>query len=356
MTGPTYATRESVKSTLDVMETARANDQIDSALESATEDIDGMLRCGRYGFSLLDATKYYDWPARDSGGAWALWLTDAQLISASSLIAGGVAVSSSDYYLSPENDGPPYRRLQLLRNTSATFGGGPTPQKQIAITGTWGCRDDRDTAGTLASSVTSSATTWALSNGGVAGVGDLLICDTERAVVTGRTWVDSTQTLGVSLASSNAATTLTPSGAASAFAAGESLMIDSESMLVTDVVGSTLTVRRAMEGTALAAHSSGAVVYANRGYTVGRGQMGTLAASHAGGATVEVHRPPALIAELCRALAITTLQQGRAGYARMVRVTNSDSGTKPMQLAAGITDLIERATQRWGRTTKVGAV
>lgn len=352
---PFYCTRETLKDALDVAETARTNAQIDRQLASATEAVDGQLCRGRMAFSLLDTTRYYDWPVLDGGGAWRLWLDDGPWVSVSSVSVAGVAINSSNYYLLPLNEGPPFVELQILRNTGATFAGSSTPQKAVAITGTAGYRDDRVSAGALNGAVNASVTTWTLTDGSVAGVGDLLVCESERAVVAGRTWVDSGQTLaGGGLASSNAGVALTPSGLATAFAVGEQLTIDSEVFDVVDIVGSALRVRRAADGSVLAAHTAGAAINVKRGYTVVRGCMGTTAASHSDTTAVQVHRPPQLVRELCLAEAITGLLSAKAGYSRSMRL-NSDSAVKQV-LGTGLDQLRAAVVKRHGKQMRVGAV
>ena len=350
MSEPSYCTREAIKSTLDVAETARTNSQIDRVRAQATDSVDGLLYRGRLGFSLTDATRYFPWPELDSGGSWRLYLEQNGLVALTALVAGGVTIPTSSVYLEPINDGPPYARLELVRNLNVSFGGGPTPQRQIAITGTWGFRDDREPAGTLSGAINSATTAIALSSGAVAGVGDLLVCDSERLVVTGRAWVSTGSTLGGSgLTASNAGASLT----GPTVAVGEELLVDSEMMLVVDVAGSTTVVRRAWDGSTLALHANGATVYANRGYVVARGAQGTVAASHADAAAVDVHRPPALIRELALAEAISTLLQSQAGYARSIR-TGQESSKEV--IGRGLQDLRERAASRYGRNVKIGAV
>lgn len=349
MSAPSYCTREAVKAVLDVAETARTNTQVDREIAAATEAVDGLLYRGRYGFSLTDATRYFPWPELDSGGSWRLYLEQNGLIALTTLVAGGVTIPTTSVYLEPINDGPPYTRLELVRNLNVSFGGGPTPQRQIAITGTWGYRDDREPAGTLVGAVNALTTAIVLSDSAAVGVGDLLICDNERMVVTGRAWVSTGSTLGGSgLTASNASTSLT----GPTVAVGEQLLIDAETMLVVDVAGSTTVVRRAWDGSTLASHANGATIYADRGYVVARGTQGTAAASHADAATVEVHRPPALIRDLAIAEAITTLLQAQAGYARTIRV--SAEAAKEV-IGHGLQDLRDRATARYGRNVKIGA-
>ena len=97
--------------------------------------------------------------------------------------------------------------------------------------------------------------------------------------------------------------------------AGETLVLDGERMLVTQIVSGVATVVRAWDGTVLATHS-GATVNALRTYTVLRGQLGTTAATALINTPVARHRPPPLIRDLAIAIAADQVIQETAGYAR----------------------------------------
>ncbi len=88
-------------------------------------------------------------------------------------------------------------------------------------------------------------------------------------------------------------------------------------MLITDIAGNVLTVKRAWDGSVLATHV-GATVYAPRLLTVVRGVLGTAAATHLNGAAVAVHAVPGLVRELAVAEALNLFLQESAGYARTV--------------------------------------
>jgi hypothetical protein len=89
-------------------------------------------------------------------------------------------------------------------------------------------------------------------------------------------------------------------------------------MLVVDVAGTTLTVKRAWRGSTLAAHSAGADIFAPRTLTVERGALGTTAATHLTAAPVVQHVVPAMVRDLCIGEAINQLQQEGSGYARLI--------------------------------------
>jgi hypothetical protein len=106
---------------------------------------------------------------------------------------------------------------------------------------------------------------------------------------------------------------------------GETITIGSERMLVEDIT-SGLLVQRAVEGTTLAAHTTGAGVWAYRTWTVERGAFGSTAAAHLTSAAVSRYRPPALIEEYALAHTLHTLQQQRQGYVGVVRQGQETSG------------------------------
>lgn len=63
---PTYCTRQDVKRSLDIKETARQNWMIDQAIQSASRNIDKHLHRVFYP---MDTTHYWDWPlGRTSSG------------------------------------------------------------------------------------------------------------------------------------------------------------------------------------------------------------------------------------------------------------------------------------------------
>ena len=348
MTTPWYASREEIKAELDVKETARSNARIDRALADATEAVHGL--CHRV-FYPVQETRYFDWPNGQYARPWRLWLDANELISVTTLTSGGVTIPSTDYFLEPNQYGPPYNRIEIDLDSSAAFGGGGTHQRAIAITGLFGYRNDETTTGTTVEALDASeasidvdATTSA-----TVGVGNLLRIDDERVIVTSRSNLDTGQTLGGSgLTNQNNAVTVTVQSGA-VFAAGEAILIGGERMRVDDIAGNTLVVTRAWDGSTIAAHSVGATIYAPRTLTVARGALGTTAAAHNTAATVYRWDPPGPVRQLCVADAVTDLMQGRSGYAR-----TAGAGESEREVAGrGINDLRKRvyaSHARKGRT------
>jgi hypothetical protein len=350
MITPWYASREEIKAELDVKETARSNARIDRALADATEAVHGL--CHRIFYPVV-ATRYFDWPNGQYARPWRLWLDANELISVTTLTSGGTTIAASDYLLEPNQYGPPYNRLEVNIGTSAAFSAGDTHQHAIAITGLFGYRNDETTTGSTAEALDASETGIDVdaATSATVGVGNLLRIDDERVIVTGRSNLDTGQTLGAGLTNQNNVVTVTVASGA-AFAAGEAILIDGERMLVEDIAGNTLVVRRAWDGSTIAAHTLGATIYAPRTLTVARGALGTTAASHNTAATVYRWDAPGPTRQLCVAEAVTSLLQGRSGYAR-----TAGSGEYERETTGrGLKDLRERVYVSHGRKARTRAV
>jgi hypothetical protein len=356
---PCYASREDVMRALDYKETARAAGAVDRAIEAASDDVEGL--CHRRFYPVL-TTRSFDWPDLNRSRSWRLWLNSNEIISATTITSGGQTLTTGDYILrrSDDLDEPPYTSIEINLATDAAWQAGDTEQRAITITGLWGYRADERPAGTLAAGV--DATAPLIDLGATdAGVGHLIRVDTERMLITGRTMLDTGQTLAADLAASNAATTVTVADG-SAYGLDEVLLLDGERMLIVDIAGNTLIVRRAWDGSTLAAHTTGATIYAARRLTVERGVLGTTAAAHADSAAVARHTPPPLVRDLCVAEALDQLLQESAGYARR-NTTNSGNTTSTSsnrssqnQAGAAIDAIRDRAYTAYGRKARVRAV
>jgi hypothetical protein len=232
-----------------------------------------------------------------------------------------------------------------------SFGVSSTPQRDTAITGTWGFGADTDPAGSLATSVNASVTAVTVSNGGAVGVGNILVIDSERMIVQDRANVDTGQTIssGVTTASAADVGLTVPNGAA--LNLDEVIQVDSERMLIVDITGNLATVKRAWDGTVLATHATGAHIYASRQLTVLRGQLGTTAASHSNAAAVSIHRVPALIQDLAIAECENRILQEPGGYAEA-----SSEGAGGHNLGAGLADLWDEAETTYGRKNRTRVI
>ena len=97
-----YTTRESVQDAFDIREAAHRSTQIDEAIASASDDIDGWLNRHKHGLAPRIATRYFNYPRSDFSRAWRLWLDENELISVTTLTAGGTVIASTDYFSSAD--------------------------------------------------------------------------------------------------------------------------------------------------------------------------------------------------------------------------------------------------------------
>lgn len=320
--GAWYTTRERVADALDIAVTALRAEQIDAAIEAASRSIDEDFRRR---FTPELATKYLTWPPRDGGNpSHILRLGYNEVVSVSAVTAAGTAVTG--WTLEPNDTGPPYARIEMPAD-GAGFTYGSTPQRNIAVTGLFGYTDNRETVGALSAELTAGATTLTLPTPALVGVGSTLIIEDERVTVTEKTYADTTADTTSTHTADMSDTGVTVDNA-TGFTVGEIILIDSERMRIDSISGTTLTVRRAADGSVLAAHTSGADVYAARSATITRAAHGTAAATHATSTTIQRWVPPAAIERLCVAEAIDTFEQERAGLARTI-------GTGDTQREAG---------------------
>lgn len=352
MITPFYATREEIKAELDVKETSRSNSRIDRALADATDAVHGLTH--REFYPVL-ATRGFDWPARPASTSWVLRLGHNEIISVTDLTSGGASIDPADFLLRRADDlnEPPYTRIELSLAGPAAFGGGPTTQQAVSLTGLFGYRNDESPAGSLTEDLDAAETGVNVdaAASAAAGIGSLLRIDAERVIVTGRSMLDTGQTLGGDLTNQNNNIVLpVPSG--TAFAAGEMILIDGERMLVDEIAGNTLLVRRAWDGSPIAPHTTGAVIYAPRALTVARGGLGTTAATHTSGSTVARWDAPGSVRQLCLAEALVDLMQGRSGYAR-----TAGAGENEREVTGrGLKELRERVYVSHGRKARMRSV
>lgn len=350
-----YTTREIIKRGLDISSTARNDRQIDRCIESAARRVDGL--CKRIFYPRI-ATKYFDWPNEQRAIPWRLWLDDTELISATSVISGGVTVPSSNYNLESNRVGPPYDRLEINISTSSALSSGSTYQRAIAITGLWGYSNDEDTVGTAAEAMDASETGLDVDAATAAevGVGSILRIDDERLLVSGRTQLLTGQTLSGNLTANKNDVGVTV-GSGAAFAIDEIITVDSERMLIVDITGNTLTVIRGYDGTILAPHTATTAIYAPRTLTVTRGAFGTTAAGHSNGATIYAWRPPASIRQLNTTEAIHELMQEQTGWFRTMSASSNFGGTAKRSASMdAILDLRDSVYQEYGRKARTRTI
>lgn len=337
-----YATRGRVMRAADIQASAYMSAQIDDRLVSASRSVDRLCHRGdgiRPGFAPWTGTITYDWPVGNNTDAYRFWLNQNSLYSLTSATSGGSTITSASL-LRPET-GPPYSAIIVNRSSGSLLSqGSGAGEASLALDGVWcGCPIEEVTRGTLGGNITSSVTTATL-NASV-DVGSIIRLDSERIIVTERSWSTSGQT-GSLTANLNAQTLAVADGAA--FLAGEELILDSERVLINAITGNTLVVQRAIAGSALAAHTT-AAIYWSRIFTVQRGALGTAAAAHSIGAPVYAYKPPALIEQLTVAYCIDQGEQENSAYARTVTM-----GEDVREMTGrGLKQLEERVWATYGR-------
>lgn len=343
-----YATRERVKRALDSAQTARTDAQVDTALLAATDAIHG--QCHRR-FYPENKTVAFDWPDRvQRPPSWRLWLDANEIVSVTTFVSGGVTIPTSDLKLYP-NSGPPYNRIEIDLGSSSALSAGDTYQQSTVITGLYaGAPVVEVSAGQLAEALDSTETAVDVTDSAAIGIGQLIRVDTERMVVTGKRSLTTGQTLQANLAAQANGTTVTVVDGAS-FAVGEVILVDAERMLILDVAGNTLIVKRQWDGTALAAHITGAVVYAPRTLIVERGVLGTTAAAHSTAAPIVRWEPPPLVEALAVAESLVRLGCEQAGYTTVTR-----AGESARSVTLTIDDLREQVYTAHGRKARSRAV
>jgi hypothetical protein len=341
-----YCTRERVKAAVGEVGAAK-NALIDAKCEAASADVERMLKPRR--FIPETATKLFPWPQR-YGKSGVLYLDDRDLLSVTTLKseaqnASPTTISSSDYYLEPVNS-PPYKRIEIDTTSSADFQAGDTGQRSISVLGKWGYCDDTKAAGALAEALDSSETGVDVTDASLIDVGDTLLCESEQMFVSERSVLTTGTTMSDTLtADMNDVTVTVASGAA--VKQGEVVLLDSEKMLVVSISGNDLTVERAVDGSVLAAHSTGITVYAYRTLTVVRGVNGTTAAAHDTATALVKYAPPADIVELCTAEAIAHLKQDQSGWTG--QISGGEGG-----IAVRMVDLFhlrQRIVEKYGQVT-----
>lgn len=334
------ATLEEVKAALNSKETARNNAQLSRLLGASTDSIERDQLRRRFYPEV--ATRLFDWPSKVDpvDGSRTLSLGEHELIDLTSLTINGNAVDPIHYTLLPMG-GPPYSAIELDATVELT----DSPRRAAEALGKWGFRDDQAGAGTLAVAVADdSVTTITVSDSAAISTGQLLTIGTERLIVDRRSMVDTGQTLSVEMtAQANAEVVQVGSGAA--FAEGEVVLVDAEKMLVVEIAGNQLIVKRAWDGSTLAAHTANAGIFAPRRLTVRRGVLGSSPAAHADGAAISKLVVPGLVNQLCIAETLTAFMQENSGYAREIGAGEA----KRDDVGAGLPDLRERAWQAYGR-------
>ncbi len=308
---PVYCTRDLIMSATDVKSSARNTDLVDLVAQSAARQVE---RETHRRFYPEVATRKWDYPNYSFADPWQIWLDDDEIISLTSLTAGGTTISSDNFILrrSDGKDEAPYDQIQLLLSGSASLSAGDTFQQALVALGLFGHSNNTYAQGTITSSATSGATTIAVSDSTI-GVGAILTIGTERLLVRDKAMVDTTQNLQNTMTAQRDSTTVTVTNG-TAYTRGEIILIGAEKMRIDEIAGNNLIVTRAWDGTAQAAHAVNDDIYAPWTFTVARGFLGTTAAAHSSSDAITVWDCPALVADYSLALALNDKRLAVAGY------------------------------------------
>lgn len=348
--GIRYTTREAVKLALDVKNTARADWEVDAALDSSTESIHGLTHRRFYPWT---GTRYFDWPSGRYSTPWRLWLDFNEMASVTALVSGGTTLTTDQYFLrrSDDVDEAPYDQIQIDLSGSGSFSSGATRQRAIQATGVFiGCPVAEDPAGALAEGLDDSETSVDVTDSAAIGVGHIIRVGSERMIVNDKRMITTGQTLQTPLtANLNNETVAVTDG--TAYAVGETLLLDAERMLIVDIAGNNLIVKRKWDGSTVATHT-GSTIFAQRTLVVERGALGTTAAAHDTATSIVRFRPPALVSELALAETLNTLLQHRSGYSRTV-----GSGENERESSGrGLREVRADCRRAHGRKARVSAV
>lgn len=342
-----YCTRERVAAAADIKATAWLDGEIDLAIEQGSRAVDRLCRRGdetRPAFAPWSGTIEYDWPTLNESGVYRRWLGPHALLTIGTVTTGGEDVSTSAIGYPPEY-GAPYDALDLDQADGQTYtttdGIG---QHSLSISASTWCATPINELTMSGWTLTGTITSGAVTAGVLAqvGVGSLIRIGNERMIVTDRTWAATTDT--DTLTASMADMVLAVADGTT-YVRGDTLTLDSERVRVRDIVGNGLIVQRAVDGSALAAHTA-ATIYALRTCGVARGALGTTAAAHTAGDPVYVYRFPAIVEQLAVAYALDQRAQETSGYGRKQTGVSNDTATS----GNGVPALEQRVISAYGRT------
>ncbi len=354
ITLPTPCTREDVKLALDAKATARSNSQIDDSIEEARDSIEGLLK--RRFYTKLE-TAYFDWPNFQWTYPWTVYFDERELADITNTVpvvtSGGTSIPFADLFFGPWNYSPPYTFMELNRASNSFFGHGATPQREISVQGAFGYWEKFRDTGTITSAMNDTTTgTAVVSNGAAVGVGDVLVCGTERMLVFERNWTntgDTQQGTGCDTASATDNLLGVPDG--TKYSVGEPVLLDAETMLIVGIAGNNLIVKRAWDGSILATHS-GAAVYASRTLSVTRGDLGSTAATHTQGSALTVAVVPSGVHALGVAEALNSVLQKQGGYSR----AQGSGNNKQENIGVGLDALRAQVLEEYGRKARIRTV
>jgi hypothetical protein len=371
---PCYCTREETRRAADVQLASYSDARIDRAIQSSADDVDRLLSRN---FMLNDTTVAFDWPNYQYAYPWRLWLDAAELadvtVNVPVVNSGGVIIPNSAIFWGNPAYNPstgenryPYTYFELDRSQNYSFGNGPTPQREIKITGSFGYWRVFEPAGQLAASMGSSDSTATVNDGNTPGVGDMMLIDNERMLVTDSAF--STLSAGFSTGIVNAFPSDNTGVTTATLFKDEVIQVDSELMLVTQVgpQANTYLIKRAWGGSTIQTHSPSANIYARRLLSVTRGVKGTLATTHSNNAPITILSIPGTVKQLAVAYSIVSVTQEVSTYSAVQssRTTGESAlghatpfaAVREQQPGAGIASLEMRALRSYGRQARTRVV
>jgi hypothetical protein len=355
---PVYCTREEVLDAMDFRESTLRIPSVDSAIAGGARDVDDL--CHRQ-FYPDDTIRSFDWPNFQRAYPWRIWLERAELADVTTNVpvvtSGGNVITADQVLWGPwDDEAPPYTFMELNRGGNASFGQGDTPQQDVKVQGTFGYWTRTEARGTLYGTINASAQSLVCSDGGLVtglGVGDILVVDSERMIVSGKSVVTSNQTVVSGATTSSKADDQLTVASGAFFNVGEQLLVGSEKMYITDIAGNVLIVRRAWGGSTLAAHTSGDGIYVYRTLQVQRASLGTVAASHTQNVVLNRVAIPGPIRELNVAEAINNVLQKTSGYARTI---GAAGGNIANASGAGLADIRDRVFTGYARKARTAVI
>lgn len=308
-----YVTREAFKRAANI-EGTDLHPVIDRHIGAGSRLVDGLSHTR---FIPLTATRYLPYSNRYLRGGKLYFQED--LWSLTSLKDQGTTLrtltADTHFTLEPANFGPPYHWAEILQSQAISFeSGATTPQRSFQIIGQWSRYSATKPASQLDGAIT-SGTTLQVDDGSKVEVGNTLLIESEAIFVSERDEVDLAKNTTAALTVDDTEVTIALEDPATDLAVGELIRIDGEKMRVMAVNSATsVVVERAVDGSNLAAHLSGADIYVFRRFTVERGVNGTTSASHADNTAISKYTVPGPIEELAVAEAVAAYQQERGGW------------------------------------------
>jgi hypothetical protein len=315
-----YTTREQIKKAGQLFGSDR-HPIIDRTIEAVSNSIS--LRTRRNFIPKTD-TILYRWPQVFSDETGTLWLQD-DLLSVTTLQTKAqnttpTTIASTDFFIEPNQFGPPYDRIEIDESSTASFESGDTQQRSISVNGSWGYSNNTTNAGTVTSGLSSdaTATSMVISDGAVIDVGQTLLIESEQIFVTEKTSAaePNSDLLNGALTADRSEAVTVDSG--SRYTLNEVILVDSEEMLITGISGNVLAVTRAYNSTTLATHSDDTAVHVFRTLTIERGINGTTAATHANSTAISKYIPEYAIQQLTVAMTLAQLAQEGSAWGRQV--------------------------------------